>query len=265
MRLTLGIVLAAGFFAVSCRTVPTAAAVAGIDPSKLIDLTYTFDEKTVYWPNAQGFRHRKDMWAVSPNGYWYAAGGYAGDEHGGTHVDSPVHFSQGKRTLDQIPVSDLVAPSVVIDISAQSARDRDYRASPEDVLAWEKEYGSIPPRSIVVFRTGWGRFWPDRKQYLGSDAPGDITHLHFPGLTRQTAELLVKRRPLGVGIDTASIDYGPSADFIVHQVLNGAGIFGIENIANADRLPSTGATMIALPMKIGEGSGGPARVVALLP
>ncbi len=98
----------------------------------------------------------------------------------------------------------------------------------------------IPSQTIVVFRTGWGKYWPDRKQYLGSDAKGDISNLHFPGLSREAAELLVERNVAGVGIDTASMDYGPSTDFIVHQVLTARNIFGIENIASAERLPLTG-------------------------
>ncbi len=265
MRIRMGIVIAAWFLAASCGSHPPAASSPRIDPSKLVDLTYAFDEKTVYWPNAQGFRHRKDTWAVTPGGYGYAAGEFTSAEHGGTHIDSPIHFGQGKPTLDQIPVANLVAPAAVIDIASKAARERDYRASPDDVVEWERAHGTIAPGTIVVFRTGWGKYWPDRKQYLGSDAAGDVTHLHFPGLSREAAELLVERGVGGVGIDTASLDYGPSSDFIVHQVLNGADIFGIENIANADRLPPTGATLIALPIKIAEGSGGPARVVAVLP
>ncbi len=262
MRLRLGILIAVLSLAPSCRSAPERPA---IDTAKLIDLTYAFDERTVYWPNAQGFRHRKDTWATTPAGYWYAAGEFTSAEHGGTHIDSPIHFGRGQLTLDKIPVAKLVAPAAVIDVSSKAAAQRDYRATPGDITGWERSHGAIAPGTIVVFRTGWGKYWPDRKQYLGSDVPGDVSHLHFPGVSREAAEMLVKRGVHGVGIDTASLDYGPSTDFITHQVLNGAGIYGIENIANAERLPETGATIIALPMKIADGSGGPARVVALLP
>ena len=238
---------------------------SGIDSAKLVDLSYTFDEKTVYWPNAEGFRHRKDSWTKTAAGYWYAAGEFTSAEHGGTHLDAPVHFSEGKLTLDQLPVERLVAPVQVIDVSAKAAQDRDYRVSVEDIALWERAHTNIAENSIVVIRTGWGKFWPDRKQYLGSDVKGDIANLHFPALSKDAAELLVTRKIAGLGIDTASMDYGPSKDFIVHQILNGANIYGIENIANAEKLPETGATLIVMPMKIGEGSGGPARVVALLP
>ncbi|MEO8098590.1 MAG: cyclase family protein [Acidobacteriota bacterium] len=247
------------------QTTPSAAPPAAINSAKLIDLSYSFDENTVYWPNAEGFRHRKDSWTVTPNGYWYAAGEFTSAEHGGTHIDSPIHFAKGKQTLDQIPVAKLIAPAVVIDIVAKAAAFRDYRASTNDIAAFEQVHGPIPAGSIVVFRTGWGKFWPDRKQYLGSDVKGDTAHLHFPGILRDTAQLLVDRKVNGVAIDTASMDYGPSTDFITHQILTAANIYGIENLANAGELPATGATLIALPMKISEGSGGPARVVAVLP
>lgn len=243
----------------------TACAPQGkLDAGKLVDLSYSFDENTVYWPNAEGFRHRKDAWNSS-GGFWYAAGEFTSAEHGGTHIDSPIHFAEGKQTLDQIPLAKLVAPAVVIDVAAKAAQDRDYRASRADVEIFEQQHGVIAAGTIVVFRTGWGRFWPDRKQYLGSDVKGDTAHLHFPGIARDAAELLVTRGIAGVGIDTASMDHGPSTDFIVHQLLTKASIYGIENIAHAELLPVTGATLIALPMKIADGTGGPARVVALVP
>ncbi|MEQ1945626.1 MAG: cyclase family protein [Bryobacteraceae bacterium] len=258
-------ILLSGFLAAALFLSSPEAKAQGIDPNKAVDLTYSFNKDTIYWPNAKGFAHRKDEWKVTPAGFWYAAGGFSTDEHGGTHFDSPVHFGQGKLTLDQIPVSRLIAPAAVIDISAASAKNRDYRSTPQDIQAWEKANGLIGAGTIVVFRTGWGKRWPNKKEYLGDDKPGDIEHLHFPGLSKEVAELLVARKVDGVGIDTASMDYGPSKDFIVHQILNKANIFGLENVANADKLPVKGATIIALPMKIEEGSGGPARIIALLP
>lgn len=238
---------------------------AQIDESKVVDLTYSFDENTVYWPNAEGFRHVKDEWKVSPGGYWYAAGHFSAAEHGGTHFDSPIHFGEGKWTADQIPVTKFIGPALVIDVSNAAAKDRDYRASPADIAAWEQRNGLIPAASIVLFRTGWGKYWPDKKRYLGSDVPGDTMRLHFPALSKEAAELLVKRKIDGVGIDTASIDYGPSTDFIVHRVLNGANIYCLENVANLEKVPEKGATLIALPMKIKDGTGGPTRIIAVLP
>ena len=263
----IAIVTALSLFLGACAQPPAPPPPAPfkLDPAKLMDLSYSYNEQTVYWPNAKGFRHQKDTWAKTPAGFWYAAGEFASAEHGGTHLDSPIHFAEGKMTLDQIPVSRLAGPANVIDVSAKAAADHDYRVTRDDILAWEKANVAIAKGSIVVIRTGWGQYWPDRKQYLGSDVPGDTAHLHFPGLARDAAELLVERGVSGVGIDTASMDHGPSADFIVHQILTAANIYGLENVANAASLPATGATLIALPMKIENGSGGPVRIVALLP
>jgi len=135
-----------------------------------------------------------------------------------------------------------------------------------DLEAWEKQHGRIPKGALVLMLSGWGERWPDKKRYLGTDQPGDVEHLHFPGFSREAAEFLVSQRDIdAIGVDTPSMDYGPSKDFIVHQIINGADKPGLENVANLDKLPATGATLIALPMKIAKGSGGPARIIALLP
>jgi kynurenine formamidase len=245
-----------------------AGAIAGfgaIDEAKLVDLTHTFDDDTIYWPTAKPFRWHKDAWGKAPGGYWYASGSFEASEHLGTHIDSPIHFGEGQPGTDALPLQRLVGPAVVIDISQASAKNPDYLLTTADIARWEKAHGAIPAKAIVLVRTGWSRFWPDRKRYMGTDAPGDVQNLHFPGISAEAARLLLDRRVDGVGIDTASIDYGRSTDFRTHQILNGAGIYGLENLANLDRLPATGATLIALPMKIRDGTGGPVRVVAILP
>jgi kynurenine formamidase len=237
-----------------------------IDESKIVDLTYSFDDKTIYWPTAKPFQWEKESWGQSSGGYWYTAARYGASEHGGTHLDAPIHFGEGKLAADEIPVSRLVSPAVVIDVSVAAAQDPDYRVTVSDIASWEKANGQIPDNSIVLIRTGWGKFWPDKKKYLGTDAPGDTANLHFPGFSRESAEFLAKERRIdAVGIDTASIDHGPSKDFIAHQILNGANIYGLENVANLNRLPAKGATLIALPMKIKGGTGGPVRIIAILP
>lgn len=237
-----------------------------INPAKAVDLTYTFDERTIYWPTSPGFHWEKTQWGKSPGGYFYSSANYGANEHGGTHLDSPIHFSEGGASTDQIPVSKLIAPAIVVDISAPCARNADYRLTVVDLQAFEQKHGRIPNGSVLLVRTGWGRFWPDKKKYLGSDKQGDVANLHFPGVSREAAEFLVKNRPLnGLGVDTASIDYGQSKDFIVHRVLYGAEWYGLENVANLDKLPAKGAMLIALPMKIKGGTGGPARIVAILP
>jgi kynurenine formamidase len=237
-----------------------------IDETKVVDLTYDFDDKAIYWPNAKPFVWEKESWGKSPGGYWYSSARYAASEHGGTHLDAPIHFGEGRQTMSEIPLSRLIGSAVVIDISSACEKQTDYRLSVDDIDAWEKQNGRIPDNAIVLIRTGWGKFWGDKKKYLGSDAPGDVANLHFPGISSEAAELMARQRKIdGIGIDTASLDYGPSRDFIAHQILNGANIYGLENIAHLDRLPERGAFLIALPMKIKGGSGGPARIIAVLP
>lgn len=253
-------------FALACGGLLLAGpAGAPVDAAKAIDLTYAFDQQTVYWPTAKAFQFEKESWGMAPGGYWYAAGRYAASEHGGTHLDAPLHFGQGKAPVDAIPLTKLIASAVVVDISAACAKNPDYLLSAGDLRAWEKTHGRIPEGVILLVRTGWGKFWPDKKRYLGSDTPGDAAHLHFPGIAAQAAELLVERKVAAVGIDTASIDYGPSKDFRTHRILYGAGLYGLENVANLEKVPVTGATLIALPMKIRGGSGAPVRIIALLP
>jgi len=134
------------------------------------------------------------------------------------------------------------------------------------VKAWEKKHGAIAAGSIVVLRTGWGARWPDKRRYLGDDTPGEASKLHFPSYGKEAAEYLIQqRRVAALGVDTASIDYGPSKDFIVHQLAGAANVPGLENLAELDKLPEVGAWIIALPMKIAGGSGGPLRIVALIP
>ena len=160
----------------------------------------------------------------------------------------------------------LMAPAVVIDVTSQAAKDADYRLTVADVHAFEAKHGRIAAGTIVLLRTGWSARWPDKKRYLGDDRPGDASGLHFPAYGREATELLVRERKVGVlGVDSASVDHGPSRDFIVHQVGAAANVPNLENLASLDALPATGAWLIALPMKIGGGSGGPVRAIALLP
>jgi kynurenine formamidase len=242
------------------------AGAAGIDGSKLIDLSHGYGTETLYWPTGKPFEWRKTAWGMNDSGLWYAAAEFSTPEHSGTHIDAPIHFGQGQSSVDQIPVSQLIGPAAVVDIASKCAADPDYRLSRVDLEFWESAHGQIPDGAIVVARTGWYHRWPDRKSYMGSDVPGDTTHLHFPGFSKEAAQFLVQQRQIrGVGLDTASMDFGPSQDFIVHQVLNGANKYGLENLTNLDALPATGATLIVAPMKIEGGSGAPARIYALLP
>ena len=250
---------------VACERTTQTVTENTIKVPKAVDLSYAFDESTIYWPtNNEGFRHEKVAFGKTPAGYWYASFNFAASEHGGTHLDAPIHFGEGKQSVEQIPIERLVAPGVKINVAEQSARDRDYRLTAADVRSWEARAGQIPAGAIVLIQTGWGRYWGNRAMYMGSDKPSDASDLHFPGISREAAELLVQRQVALVGIDTASLDHGPSQDFITHQVLNGANIAGLENVANLDQLPEKGFLVVALPMKIAGGSGAPCRIVALL-
>jgi len=235
--------------------------------AKVVDLTHAFDEKTIYWPNSpSAFELRQQSYGQTPGGWFYSSNTFCTPEHGGTHLDAPIHFSKDGLTADQISVRQLIAPAAVIDVRKKAAADADYRLTVGDVKEWEGRHGAIAPGAIVLLETGWSTRWPDKKTYLGDDTPGDATKLHFPSYGKEAAEYLVRERKVGaLGVDTASIDYGASKDFIVHQIANGANVPGLENVAHLDALPETGAWVVALPMKIAGGSGGPLRIVALLP
>ena len=256
--------------ALACTSPPpappgAAALLADAAADRLVDLSYPFDDATLFWPTNEGFRLRSDTRGRTPLGTWYASNSLCTSEHGGTHLDAPYHFAEGGRTTERIPIEALIGPAAVIDVRAASAADPDHAVTAEEIGRWEAEHGPIPAGAIVVLHTGWGGRWPDARRYLGDDTPGDATRLHFPGLSADGASLLAARRVAGVGIDTASIDPGPSRDFIAHQILAAADVYNLENLDNVELLPSRGATLIALPVKIGGGTGGPARVIAVLP
>lgn len=234
---------------------------------RLVDLTHAFSARTLYWPTSPtAFALERLAFGPTPGGYFYSANAFGAPEHGGTHLDAPIHFAEGKRAAAEIPLEQLVAPAVVIDVSARAAADRDYRLTRQDVLDFEARHGRLAPGVIVLLRTGWSRFYPERKAYLGDDTAGDASKLSFPSYGPEAAELLVRERRVGaLGADVASIDYGRSTDFRVHRIAAAADVVGFENLTNLDRLPPTGALVIALPMKIEGGSGGPLRAIAMIP
>ena len=234
---------------------------------RLVDLTHPFDEQTIYWPtSASSFQFERLAYGRTEAGFFYAAGAFSAPEHGGTHLDAPIHFAEGRHTTDQIPLERLVAPAVVIDVSEEAARDREYRLSMDDVLEFERRHGRIDPGTIVLLRTGWSRHWPDRKAYLGDDTPGDASRLRFPSYGEEAARLLVVEREVAaLGVDAASIDHGQSADFLVHRIAAERNVAGLENLTRLEELPARGAVVVALPMNIKGGTGGPLRAVALVP
>jgi kynurenine formamidase len=233
-----------------------------------IDLTHDFSFDTLYWPTAEGFVLESEFKGVTPQGYFYAANRYRASEHGGTHIDAPIHFARDRKTVDQIPIEQLAGPAVVVDVSTNATENPDFQVGTADFEAWEKKHGRIPDASILLLHTGYGKLWPDAKKYLGTDEKGPeaVRKLRFPGLHPETARWLVATRSIrAIGLDTASIDYGQSTLFESHRVLFENNIPVFENVAALDQLPPTGAFVIALPMKIKGGSGGPLRIVAWLP
>ena len=235
--------------------------------TRLVDLTWTFDASTLYWPTSpSGFALKQLSHGKTEAGYFYSANSFCAPEHGGTHLDAPIHFAEKGWTADKIPLERLIAPGVVIDIVPQAEKDADYRLTRDDVLAWEKKHGEIAPGTIVLVRTGWGARWPDRIRYFGDATPRDASRLHFPGYGEEAARLLAeKRKVAALGIDTPSIDYGPSRDFAVHVATMQENVLGLENVARLEEVPPTGAIIVALPVKIGGGSGAPLRLVAIVP
>ena len=234
----------------------------------LIDLSHDYSAETVFWPTADPFKLEKVADGVTEQGYYYAANNFSTSEHGGTHLDAPVHFAKGHRPVDQIPLDQLVGAAVVVDVTAACANQPDYRVTTDDFIAWERLNGEIPAATIVLIRTGYSRFWPDAAQYLGTAERGaaGVARLHFPGLHPDAARWLAEsRRVKAVGLDTASIDYGQSTMYESHRTLFERDVPAFENLASLERLPATGAFVVALPMKIKGGSGAPLRAIAVVP
>lgn len=262
--------LAAAVLAAACSVPapPAAPAPAQLPPGELVDLSHAYDAQTIFWPTADRFRLEKTFDGVTPEGFYYAANNLFTAEHGGTHLDAPVHFARGAQTVEQIPLDRFLGPALVIDVVAQAERDRDYQVTVDDLLRVEREQGEIPRGAVLLVRTGFSRRWPDAERYLGTAARGAdaVRNLHFPGLHPDAARWLVANRPVkAVGIDTASIDYGRSALYESHRVLFERNIPAFENLTALERLPPRGAFVVALPMKIGGGSGAPLRAIAILP
>lgn len=236
---------------------------------KLLDMTYPFNENTIYWPNANPFKLQKGDWGITEEGYWYASNEYCAAEHGGTHADAPIHFAKNGRTIDQIPLREWIGPAVKIDVTEQSSQDRDYLLTVEDVKNWEKKHGTIPEHAWVIMYTGIDtKYYPDKEKVLGTEKTGEkaIPELHFPGFSPESVQFLTNEREItGIAIDTPSIDYGQSKEFKVHQILFAADKIALENIAKLDQLPEAGAILYVMPMMIENGTGSPARVFAVLP
>lgn len=240
----------------------------GIKFSKIVDLSHDYSSETLYWVTAKEFKLDTVFEGQTDKGYYYTANNFETAEHGGTHIDAPIHFAKNALTVDQLPLEKLIGTGVKISIIKKVKNNPDYLISTDDFLNWEKEEGiRIPDGSIVLLETGYSQFYPDAKKYLGTKNRGEaaVKELHFPGLDPDAAEWLVENRSIdAIGLDTPSIDYGQSTYFRSHVVLLSENIPAFENLTNLNKLPSKGFTVVALPMKIKGGSGAPLRIVALL-
>jgi kynurenine formamidase len=240
------------------------------DPKeKLLDMTYPYDENSIYWPTAKPYHMEKVSWGISEGGWWYASNEFSASEHGGTHADAPIHFAENGRTIDQIPLDEWIGPAVKIDVTKLCGKNRDYLLSVDEIRRWEEQFGRIPDKAWVIMYTGIGtRYYPDKKKVLGTNKTGEeaLPELSFPGFSVESVTFLLKNRNItGIAIDTPSIDFGKSKDFKVHRVLFESDKLALENIANLDKLPDSGAILYVIPMMIKEGTGSPARVFATIP
>lgn len=265
---TCAVVLAAALASGCSSPAPPSPALRSFPSEELVDLSHPYDETTIFWPTSDRFRLEKTADGVTPQGYYYASNNFFTAEHGGTHLDAPLHFSQGAQAVSEIPLERFLGPAVIVDVVAQADANRDYLVTVDDLQRAERDEGAIPDDAILLIRTGFSRKWPDAAAYLGTAQRGAeaVRNLHFPGIHPDAARWLVANRSVkAVGIDTASIDYGQSTLYEVHRTLFERNIPAFENLTALERLPLRGAFVVALPMKIGGGSGAPLRAIAIVP
>jgi kynurenine formamidase len=228
--------------------------------TQVVDLSYAINDKLPAWPGDSRVFEATVLATPEKDGYFTRS--FWMLEHYGTHLDAPNHFPPGKLSVDQIPAQRLFGPAVVIDVRDEVGKNPDYRLATTRVVKWEALHGRVPAGAGVILRTGWSSRWPDETRYRNMDAGGVM---HFPGFSVPAAKLLIERGASALGIDTLSIDYGASKEFEVHRTTLPAGLYHLENLANLDELPESGAFIIAAPIKLEGGSGGACRVFAILP
>jgi kynurenine formamidase len=183
-------------------------------------------------------------------------------EHAGTHLDAPIHFSESGATVEKIVAGELVVPLAVIDVRRQAEKNADYLVSRADVQAWEKRHGRLPDNCCVAMLSGWAQHVGDAAKFTGKDAGGTF---HFPGFSPELAQWLLKeRKVVGLAVDTLSLDHGASKDFKTHYAWLPTGRWGLENIANLDKVPAAGATLVVGLAKVKDATGGPCRLIALV-
>jgi len=227
----------------------------------VVDLTHPINDKVPTFSPAEARDYKVQTAATIEKDHYFARKiGFP--EHFGTHIDAPAHFARGLWTVDQIPPERLIAPMVVLDISNKTRADADYQLSVKDIADWEQVHGQIPGNAVVMLNTGWASRWKSVKDFRNADAKGVM---HFPGYSVDAAKFLAEARAaLSLGIDTLSVDYGPSSNFPVHQYTMARSLYHLEDVANLDQVPATGSTVVVAPIKLEGGSGGPVRILALV-
>ncbi len=225
--------------------------------SSVEDLTHElYPEFPTYFGEQQFFYEQKFTFAKDK----FNLGEIRVNEHTGTHVDAPLHFSADGLSVAEIPVQNLIVPLCIIDIAAKAETDADAQVTPDDVKAWIAANGEIPANACVAMHSGWARHLGTDK-FRGADAEGKQ---HYPGFHVEAAQMLLETAAGSIGVDTLSLDHGISPDFATHYAWLPEGRFGIECLANLDRLPVTGATLVVGAPKHRGGTGGPARIFALV-
>jgi kynurenine formamidase len=254
----IGAILALAIFLFAQRKAPVATTTPF---TAVVDLTHTISEKAPNWEGSE----KSPFHAEVENTYekdGYFARRFSTDEHFGTHIDAPAHFSRGRWTVEQIPVERLVRPLVVLDVSNKAGSNPDYQVTVSDVGDWEQINGQIPLGAVVIARTGWAQKWNSPKAFRNADASGAA---HFPSYSIETARYLVQARQIvALGIDTLSIDPGPSKDFPVHKFTSAQSVYALENV-DTSRAPEAGAMIVVSPAKLEGGSGAPVRLLAFIP
>ena len=235
---------------------------------RAIDLTHPLDAAGCAWPGEPPFRLEPPEVSSLPDGTRVVSHRFSCPEHAGTHIDAPSHVVAAGHSVDALPLSRLIGEGACVDARGLVGSDPQARVTRAVFEAWEARHGAIAAGTIVLVATGWSAHWGDPLHYLGSTdrTAAGAAALAFPGLDGEAARWLAEDRSVGaVGIDTAGIDPGGSADLAAHRALLPRGVVVFENLARLDALPARGFLVVALPLPIRGGTGAPARIVALLP
>jgi kynurenine formamidase len=228
--------------------------------SKVVDLTHTMSPDFPTFMGKPGIEMQReyDFKKDRFNMFWWRV-----VEHAGTHLDAPIHFSEAGLTADQLPVEQLVVPLAVVNVVYQAEQEADYQLSREDLAKWEARFGRLPVGCCVALHSGWGELaTADPARFAGRDVNGTF---HFPGFAPEAAAWLLRERQVaGIAVDTMSLDNGASDEFKTHQIWLPSGRWGLENVANLDKVPEAGATLVVGAAKVKDATGGLARVMALV-